>query len=115
MFTYPRYQYARIDGETKSRVITHPDHEEPEVWKESPAHLPALPPAEPELPACCQKLKAKFDAAWEDLQLKLSDQDGVIARFDAQWQTKVAECTALQEQLDALKSAKGKAPKAKSE
>ena len=114
MFTYPRYQYARIDGETKSRVITHPDHEEPEVWKESPAHLPALPPVEPELPGCCQKLKAKFDAAWQELKAEHATQAAVIAGFDAHWDLKVKECAALEAQLEALKPAK-KAPKAKAE
>ena len=38
--TYPRWQHALIDGKYESRIIQSPDQEEPEVWKESPAHLP---------------------------------------------------------------------------
>lgn len=39
MKDYPRWQYAMINGAIEKRKIEHSHHEEPEVWKESPADL----------------------------------------------------------------------------
>jgi hypothetical protein len=36
---YPRWQHAIIDGAYANRIIQSPEQEEPDVWKESPAHL----------------------------------------------------------------------------
>ena len=103
--TYPRWQFALIGSKYERRFIRNPDDEEPAVWKESPADLPPLPPPEPKLPDCCQKLKAKFDVAWEKLQQEHTNSQASLEGFDAQWQTKVNENAAIQAELDKLKTA----------
>lgn len=110
--TYPRWQFAWIDGEHKQRIITSPDEEQPDVWKESPAELPPPAPPKPKLNDCCLALKAKFDAAWQTLtgeheKLKAAHTDllSVNAGFDAQWEAKVNELAGVQAELDQLKLA----------
>lgn len=100
-----RWQYANIDGEVQKRIVESPDQENPAVWKESPADLPPLPPLEPKLPECCQKLKAKFDSAWTKLKQEHADSQASLEGFDAQWKAKVEENTMLQGELDNLKTA----------
>jgi hypothetical protein len=104
LLTYPRWQFALIEGKFAQRKIIHPDQEEPDVWKESPADLPPLPEPKPKLNDCCLKLKEKFDVAWAKLKAEHAQQAAVIAGFDAQWEAKVQECVGLQVELDALRA-----------
>ena len=97
MTTYPVWRYHRSGA---SRLIQHPDHEpQGPDWGEKPFPVQAK---EPELPECCRKLAEKFNAAWDRQKKEHAE---TLAQFDAQWEGKVAECAALQEQLDALTAA----------
>ena len=91
--SYPSWRYHR-NG--KSFVVTHPDLEPQGLdWDSKP--WPIEPP-KPVLNECCKALKAKFDAAWENIQ---ADRAEERAKFDDELRQKTDECAALQAKLDA--------------
>ena len=100
---YPSWRYHRSG---KAILVHHPDHEpQGQDWGRSPFPQPA---PEPKLPECCQKLKERFDAAWDkrtaEYERLKNDHTDVLARFEDQWTAKVQENAELQAQIDALKA-----------
>ena len=76
--TYPRIQYADIDGVMEKRIIQGPEEEEPEVWVESPhlvyeqraAKRLALMPVQTEEPG---ELAAALEEALEEKNATLAE------------------------------------------